>query len=277
MNVLIVYKSNCQAHQLAGELSDELHTRGIRACAAPCDDMTETDQGPVDLIFVLGGDGTLLKTARLFARQGTPILGVDLGTLGFLSSIEPEELLSVIDDVLANNYTLDKRAMIRVGLVRSGQTIHSGLALNEAVVKTGTPHTIAVRLFIGNQFYTTYLGDGVICATPTGSTAYSYSAGGPILDNTLQALVITPICPSLSASRSLVINSDCQLVFELASDYDTGLSLDGEEGIALQQGDLVTITRSPVITNIIQLDSISSADKVRRRISKLGQPEPDHG
>jgi NAD+ kinase len=191
--------------------------------------------------------------------------------VGFLSSIEPQELLAVIDDALAKRYALDKKMMIRVGLVRSAQTIYSGLALNEALVKTVTPHTIAVRLFIGDQLYTTYLGDGVICATPTGSTAYSYSAGGPILDNTLPALVITPICPSLSASRSLVVSSDCQLTFELDSDFASSLSLDGEEGMILQLGDRVVINRSAVTTNIIQLDAISNADKMRRRIGKLGQ------
>ena len=126
MNVLIVYKNNYQAHQLAGELSDELLTRGIRVIAERCDDMTEADQAPADLVFVLGGDGTLLHAARLFACVGTPIIGVNLGTVRFLSSVEPEDLQFYIDAVLRQEYDLDARIMIDAAVTRGRSGVVSG-------------------------------------------------------------------------------------------------------------------------------------------------------
>jgi NAD+ kinase len=269
LNAMVIYKNTRLAHRLADQLSGELLRRGIKLATKPCS-VTDVGHLPrIDLAFVLGGDGTLLTVARMFAHQGTPILGVNLGTVGFLSSIEPDALPAAIDRILNGDYVIEQRAMIDVSLIRSNSVVYRGLALNEATIRTRATHPIVVRLYIGGTFYTNYQGDGVICATPTGSTAYSFAAGGPILDVQLPALVVTPLCPPLASSRSLVINSSPNPVFELASDYETGLSLDSDDCMTLQVGDRVQIESSRLVTRLIQLAAVSSADKVLRRIGNL--------
>ena len=272
MRALVVYKNDLRAHRLAKELCSTLLVRGVSANSLESHHLNYNSSIPLDIVFVLGGDGTLLKTARHFASLGTPILGVNLGTVGFLSSIEPEDLMDALDLVLQGKFEVEKRMMIDVQLLRDGLgRPHQTLALNDAVIKTRVLHTIKTKLLVNGVYYTTYQGDGVICATPTGSTAYSLSAGGPILDPCIPALVITPICPQLSSSRSLVIKSSSQLEFELDSDYMTYVTIDGEEEIPILKGDSVRITQSPVTAQIIQFYPVSSADKVVHRIGRQKQ------
>jgi NAD+ kinase len=271
VNVLIVYKNNRQAHQLAGELSDELLNRGARVIATRRDDMTEAEQAPADLVFVLGGDGTLLHAARCFAGAGTPIIGVNLGTVGFLSSIEPENLQFCLDAIMRQEYDLEARIMIDAAVTRDNQLFYRGTALNDVVLRSRTSHTILVELMIDGKPHTTYQGDGIICATPTGSTAYSFSAGGPVIDNGLEALVITPICSHLSSSRSLVVSASSRLTLELNSDSSTDLAVDGQEELPLLKGDLVQIERSSLVTNLLRLQQVSSLERINhlRGRSKL--------
>jgi NAD+ kinase len=269
MRVLVVHKNDLRAHRLAKELSSALLAKGISVNSVESHQLKINSSAPLDMVFVLGGDGTLLKTARYFASHETPIIGVNLGTVGFLSSIEPEDLICCLNLVLQGEYEITKRMMINVQLLRDALgRPHQALALNDAVIKTRVLHTIKIKLWVDGLLYTTFQGDGVICATPTGSTAYSLSAGGPILDPGISALVITPICPQFSSSHPLVIRSSSQLDFELESDYVTCLNIDGEEEIPILKGDIIRITQSPVVAEIIQFDPVSNSDKVAHWIQQ---------
>jgi len=264
VNALIVYKNNRRAHRLAGELSDELLARGVQVIAECCDGITAAEQAPAELVFVLGGDGTLLHAARRFAGTGTPIIGVNLGTVGFLSSIEPGNLQFCLDAILHQEYDLETRIMIDAAVTRDNQVLYKGTALNDVVLRSRTSHTILVELMVDGKPHTTYQGDGIICATPTGSTAYSFSAGGPVIDNSLEALVITPICSQLSSSRSLVVSASSRLTLELHSDYGTDLAVDGQEELPLLKSDLVQIKRSSLVTNLLRLQQVSSLERIKR-------------
>ncbi len=264
LKVLILHKSNdVQAYRLASELSHELAIRGVEVLLQDSHKLRmEKHTMAVDMVFVIGGDGTLLKTARLFARVGTPILGVNMGRVGFLSSIEPEQVMSCIEPVLNQQFCLEKRIMIDIDVIRNGELIRQGTALNDAVIRTRTTHTININLLVNDRPYTRIRGDGVVCATPTGSTAYSFSAGGPIIDVSLPVLAITPICSQLACSRAIILNADSRVVFEMDSEYSTSLALDGEEKLALARGDRIFIKKSSITANIIQLNPISSSEKI---------------
>ena len=264
LRILILHKNNdVQAYRLASELSNELAIRGVEVLLQDSHKLRmEKHTMAVDMVFVIGGDGTLLKTARLFARVGTPILGVNMGRVGFLSSIEPEQLISCIEPVLNQEFHLEKRIMIDIDVIRNGELIRQGTALNDAVIKTRTTHTININLQVNHRPYTTIRGDGVVCATPTGSTAYSFSAGGPIIDVSLPVLAITPICSQLACSRAVILDADSRIVFELDSEYSTSLALDGEETLVLIRGDQIRIKKAAITANIIQLNPISSSEKI---------------
>lgn len=264
LRILILYKNNdVQAYRLASELSNELAIRGVEVLLQDSHKLRmEKHTVAVDMVFVIGGDGTLLKTARLFARVGTPVLGVNMGRVGFLSSIEPEQLMNYVEPILNREYYLEKRIMIDVDVIRNGELIRQGNALNDAVIKTRTTHTININLQVNHQPYTTIRGDGVVCATPTGSTAYSFSAGGPIIDVSVPVLAITPICSQLACSRAVILNADSRIVFELDSEYSTSLALDGEETLVLIRGDQIRIKKAAITANIIQLKPISSSEKI---------------
>lgn len=271
LKVLILHKSNdVQAYRLASELSHELAIRGVEVLLHESHKLRiEKHIAAVDMVFVIGGDGTLLKTARLFARVGTPVLGVNMGRVGFLSSIEPEQLMSCIEPILNQQFSLEKRIMIDIDVIRNGELIRQGNALNDAVIKTLTTHTININLQVNHRPYTTIRGDGLVCATPTGSTAYSFSAGGPIIDVSLPVLAITPICSQLACSRAIILNADSRIVFELDSEYSTSLALDGEESLALLKGDQICITKSSITANIIQLNPISSSEKILSKSKQI--------
>lgn len=269
MQILIVCKNDIRAEQLARQLGRELATRGIDFEIQGCIQLTGRDAQQADLVIVLGGDGTLLKAARCFASLGTPILGVNMGTVGFLSSIEPVELLPALDALLKYDFQLETRMMLDVALFRGGASIYRGLAVNESVIRSLAPHPITVELQVDGEHYPSCRGDGVICATPTGSSAYSFSAGGPLLEASLSAFVITPISPQLLCSHPLVVSSSSLLEFELDSDYKTVLVLDGAEEIGLCKGDRVEVKESSCVTNLVQLKRCRSQKSIRFGLDRL--------
>jgi len=159
-----------------------------------------------DLVIVLGGDGTLLNAARHVAPNNIPILGINLGHLGFLVELEKNNLEQFFEKLFFGDYTIDKRMMIEASLVREGKKIESFIALNDIVVTRGAfSRLINLKVFVDEQFVDLYSADGIIAATPTGSTAYSLSAGGPIVDPDMNVIVLTPICPHALYSRSIII------------------------------------------------------------------------
>ncbi len=200
----------------------------------------------VDLLVVLGGDGTLLAAARLLDDKSVPILPVNLGGLGFLTSVKLDELYPILEQVLAGQHRISERILLQAEVVRGGQVLERHRALNDAVLnKAALARIIDLDLHIDGGFVSSYRADGLIVATPTGSTAYSLAAGGPILYPVLQAFVITPICPHMLANRPLVIPDTSKVEVDFrAGEEPVYLTLDGQVGVELKKGDRVAVTKA---------------------------------
>ncbi len=200
----------------------------------------------VDLIVVLGGDGTLLSVSRSAGSRPVPILGVNLGTLGFLTEITLDELFAAMERVLAGEVRIEPRMRLDVQALRGGESLGRFLALNDAVISgAALARMIDLETSAGGEAVTTYHADGLIVATPTGSTAYSLSAGGPILLPEVQAIVLTPICPHTLTQRPIVLpwSSEIEIVVRSRGE-GVRLTADGQEGLGLREGDVVKVTRS---------------------------------
>jgi len=184
---------------------------------------------------VLGGDGTLLSMARMVGDPSVPILGVNLGGLGFLTATTLEELFPALDAVLAGEIVLDDRMMLAARVMRGGERLTQYVALNDVVItKSAMSRIINLSVSVEGQYATAYRADGLIIATPTGSTAYSLSAGGPILFPTMDAVVITPICSHTLTDRPVVLPGSQRIEVTLLTDQDVMLTIDGQEGLALR-------------------------------------------
>jgi NAD+ kinase len=208
----------------------------------------------LDLIIVLGGDGTLLSVARAAQAGGIPLLGVNLGSLGFLTETALDRLDPVLDAVFAGACTLEERSMLEVR-VRHGASEHGPLVvLNDAVInKAALARMIEIEAAVDGAYLTTYRADGLIVATPTGSTAYSLAAGGPIVYPDMEAVVITPICPHTLTNRSLVVPGRMTVEVAIRTGEDIHLTLDGQVGIALEPADRVVIRTAPARTRIVHV------------------------
>lgn len=202
----------------------------------------------VDLMIALGGDGTLLAVARAIGDRPVPILGVNLGTLGYLAETASDDLYVALEQVLEGGYGVETRMRLDVSAARDGEQIGSYLALNDAVIsRNALSRMIDLETFADGVQVTTYHGDGLIAATPTGSTAYSLSAGGPLLSPELEAIVLTPISPHTLTQRPLVLPETCQVETFVRETRggEVRLTVDGQVGCDLLGGDRVRVRRSP--------------------------------
>ncbi|MEA2684843.1 MAG: kinase, partial [Actinomycetota bacterium] len=196
----------------------------------------------VALAVALGGDGTVLRAVRLIATRSVPVLGVNLGRLGYLAQVEPDELIPALQRFFAGDYSVEDRMMLAVSIYRGPNptSADSFLALNEVVVEKPRPgNTVHLTTVIGGRPWTPYVGDGLIVATPTGSTAYSFSARGPIVFPTLRAMLITPVAPHMAFDRSLVVDPGDEIRVEVSDDRPAALTVDGRERGVLRRGDAV--------------------------------------
>ena len=200
----------------------------------------------VDLIIVLGGDGTLISAARALHGQNVPLLAVNLGGLGFLTSVTLDELYPLLEQVLKGEHRIGERMMLEAEILRSGKAAQRERALNEAVAnKAALARMLDFDVFVDTHHVGRYRADGIIVATPTGSTAYSLAAGGPIIQPDLDAFVITPICPHMLTNRPLVIPDTSRVELDFtAADEPVYLTLDGQTGFQLEPKDHVVITKS---------------------------------
>jgi NAD+ kinase len=212
---------------------------------------------PLDLILVLGGDGTLLSAARSTAPLDAPLLGVNLGTLGFLTDVPLASLYPMLDAIVAGRAASEQRSLMQCELMRGDSVLGSYLVFNDAVVnKTALARLNHYDLYVDKMFVTSYRADGMIVATPTGSTAYSLSAGGPVLMPTVQAFVITPVAPHSLTHRSLVVPDSVEIELLLHSDKEVAyLSLDGQPGLDLRDGDRVRCRRSQHKVTLFRTES----------------------
>jgi NAD+ kinase len=220
------------------------------------------------LLLVLGGDGTMLAAARLAAPRGIPILPINMGSLGFLTSFTLEELHPALDDTLEGRFSLSERVMIRVELERSGKVVDQQQVLNEVVINKGAlARMIELELDIDGGFVCRYRADGLIVSTPTGSTAYSLSAGGPIVHPAVESFIITPICPHMLSDRPLVIRDSSSIEMKLSANTESVfLTLDGQRGIPLQPTDLVRASRAKEILKLIQPPKKSYFEILRNKL-----------
>lgn len=222
----------------------------------------------IDLMLVLGGDGTFLKIGREYAKNQVPILGVNLGTLGFLTEVELSDIEDAMDKIDSGEYKIEKRQMVKAEIVRNGSVLTKVEALNEITISKGPlARIINVSIFVDDVFLECYPGDGIIISTPTGSTGYSLSAGGPILSPSLPALVITPICPHTLHSRSVVVDNKSQIEATLSSSgQQVILSVDGQIGIELKKGDTVKLRGSDLLIPVVRLKGKNFFDILRYKM-----------
>jgi NAD+ kinase len=199
-----------------------------------------------DLLIVLGGDGTLLSAARLAAERKVPILAVNLGGLGFLTTVSQDELYSILEEIFSGKHRVSERVMLESEIVRAGAVIRRQIALNDAVLnKAALARIMDLELRVDGEYVTTYKADGLILSTPTGSTAYSLAAGGPIVYPTVEAFVVTPICPHTLTNRPLVIPDSATIEVDFkAGDDAVFLTLDGQIGIELMRGDHIRVRKA---------------------------------
>jgi len=207
----------------------------------------------VDLIVVLGGDGTLLSVARLAGELRTPILGVNLGNLGFLTEITRHELFDVLEQIVQGEFSVSERMRLDVSVRRGNEVVGRYRVLNDIVINKGAlARIIDMEVYVNDSYLTTFKADGLIVSSPTGSTAYNMAAGGPIICPGTDCFVITPICPHMLTNRPMIVSADSVIRIEVRfKDEDVVLTADGQVGMPLNGGDVVEVRRSSSRTRLI--------------------------
>ena len=222
----------------------------------------------VDLVLVLGGDGTMIAAARLMCETEVPVLGVNYGGLGYLAEFRIEELYTALESILAGNYRLDKRVMLEVELLRTREQVTRNRVLNDVVInKSALARIIEIEAYLNQQFVNSFRADGLIVSTPTGSTAYNLSAGGPVIFPSMNAVVITPICPFTLSNRPIVVPDDAVIELCLKTEQeDVALTLDGQVGFPLKVEDRVVIRKSKTTFNLVQPANRNYFDVLRDKL-----------
>lgn len=252
---LVARHSKPQVVEALRTLADHLARSGITvfvdkesataAEAGPHLLIERNDMGKLaDLVIVLGGDGTMLSIARQLAPYRVPLVGINQGRLGFMTDIPRHEMLEAIDAILAGNFIPENRILLQASVIREDAEVANALAFNDIVFSRGAVGSmIEFEVFIDNQFVYSQRSDGLIVATPTGSTAYSLAAGGPILHPTLQAIALVPICPQSLSNRPIAVNDSCEVEFMLTRGLDARAHFDGQSHCDLMEMDRVLIRR----------------------------------
>jgi len=277
---LVANLDKTEVREVALEIIDYLEGRGVRTMISTrqAADLGRPDRGvpeqelkAADCLLALGGDGTLLRAARQVSSAATPILGINLGRLGFLTEIEMTEIYPALDRLLAGNYRIEERMMLE-GSVRRPDQILSCTALNDIVVTKGAfPRLLSLEVFISSAYLDTYPADGMIVSSPTGSTAYSLSAGGPLVTPDLRVMLLTPICPHTLYARPLVVPGKHQIEIHVhAPEVEVMLAVDGQQGLSLKNGDVVTVTEANNMTRLIRLKDNTFYGLVREKLQEGG-------
>src|SRR5262252_2321366 len=222
----------------------------------------------VDLILVLGGDGTMIATARMLDNARVPVIGVNYGGLGYLAEFPIEEIMPALEAILAGQYEVQPRLMLSVELRRGDEVVTRNRVLNDVVInKSALARIIEIEAYLNNQFVNLFRADGLIVATPTGSTAYNLSAGGPIIFPSMNAIVITPICPFTLSNRPIVVPDDSVLkVPPTTENEEVALTLDGQVGFDLQARDRVVIRKSDNAFNLVQPPNRNYFEVLRNKL-----------
>lgn len=251
----IVHPARPAAAEAARVLAEWLEERGTttRQLGTDADGDATTDAftDGLDLVLSVGGDGTFLRAARVASRSGIPVLGVKVGRMGFLTEVEPGEAPAVLERMLDGSARIEER----LAIVAEGSELDPQWALNEIIVEKGARHRlIRLAVFVDDAYVTTFSADGVIAATPTGSTAYSFSAGGPIVSPTVPCIVVTPVAAHMVFDRSLVLAADQRVRIEVLGEEPGLLSADGRESLGLPVGSKILIGRAATPARLVRRD-----------------------
>jgi NAD+ kinase len=272
---LVVKRNRAEAEDLARVIAARLIARGVAVLVEPPVAVAGARQvdkaamvAEADLVIALGGDGTLLSVARLVGDRELRILGVNLGGLGFLTDVSMADAVPALERVFAGSFQLDRRTTLAVRVRRGGSLVASSQALNEAVInKSALARIIDLRTSVDGAYLCVYQADGLIVATPTGSTAYSLSAGGPVVHPGVGVILLSPICPHTLSQRPLVVPESALIAVELhAPDQDVVLTLDGQEGLALADGDVIEIAKSPHVVALVRTGGTGFLSVLREKL-----------
>ena len=260
---IVVKRNKDEAAQAANRLVEWLNARGISVfvdetlkqhLTEPAELLTNKALSDITLVVVLGGDGTLLAAARLIGHNEIPILGVNLGGLGFLTAFSLEELYPEIERIVAGDYSIEERMQLTSTVIRNNSVLAEYLVLNDVVItKAAIARIIDLETTIDGAYLTTFKADGLIVSTPTGSTAYSMAAGGPIIFPGLQTVMLTPICPHMLTNRPILVSDASDIRIVIRSDNENiFLTFDGQVGQSLKDGDVVKIAKSNHTVKLIK-------------------------
>lgn len=221
-----------------------------------------------DAIVVFGGDGTMLSVARLIGEYDCPILGANLGSLGFLTEVTLDHVYNDLRALIKGEYQIESRCMLSAQIIRSDGSQETHHALNDVVInKAALARVITVDAYFDGQFIAGFVADGLIISTPTGSTAYNLSAGGPIVYPSLESILVTPICPHTLTNRPLIVPPSAGMRFVLRSGRDVMITIDGQVGVAFRTGDEVICTQSSQKTKLIRSGEKSFFDVLREKLN----------
>lgn len=254
--ITIVAKNNPGAIQAGEGLQSWLAARAIQATLLINE--PEPDYPPLppqtEIIIVFGGDGTLLSAARHYGQQGVPILGVNVGGLGFITAINLEKLYPIMEKVLHFDFQVEERMQLTGTVIRQGEIFCQQSVLNDVVINKGAlARIVELKTYIDNEYLTTYRADGLIVSTPTGSTAYAMGAGGPVVFPTLQSIILIPICPFMLTNRPLILPDSFTISTVLDErSRDVFVTFDGQVGFALQPQDIVEVNKGPGVIRLIK-------------------------
>ncbi|MDR1955559.1 MAG: NAD(+)/NADH kinase [Treponema sp.] len=279
--LLFINLHKVDARSVADAIRERLNHKGIETSCCAFSGKPDGDvQGGYDMAFTLGGDGTVLYAARSMAPVGVPILPINLGTLGFIAAVHPDEWERVFQGWLEGTVGVSRRFMLEVTVERKGRTVARRSCLNDTVISaSGIAKIIRLRVesetMVPHEYLGKYRSDGLIVATPTGSTAYSVSAGGPILDPEMEALIINPICPFTLSNRPIVVPAREAVIVEVEQEQRSGvlLTLDGQVTEPLEPGDRVYIKQAPYEAQLIASDRSAFYKALRTKLSWSGGPD----
>lgn len=222
--------------------------------------------GKVDLAIVMGGDGTMLSVARNLIDNDIPLVGINRGRFGFLTDLRAEKMLVAVDKILSNQYQIEPRMLLNAQVLRGGKTIHQGLAFNDVVIKGGL-RLIEIAVEINGKFVHKQRADGLILSTPTGTTAYALSAGGPILHPSLEAIAIVPVSPHTLSNRPIAVNSSSSIQISIVQTDDGQLSYDGQFQMLLESGDRVLVQRAKKEVKLLHPNDYCYFEMLRNKLN----------
>ena len=260
----------CERHRIALVGGPRLDRQAVEAESGCTIEKMKHEElvDSVDLIVVLGGDGTMIATSRMMGDYDVPVLGINYGTFGYLAEFRQEELEGALDAVLAGTYKIDRRLMLAAEVYRRGEMIEHNRVLNDVVIsKSALARIIEIETRIDGLLVNCFRADGLIISTPTGSTAYNLSAGGPVIYPSMNAVVITPICPHTLSNRPLVVPYDAEFELVLKTPREeVALTLDGQVGMPLEYEDRVRVRKSRTGFNLIQAHTRNDFDVLMNKL-----------